>query len=90
MLLFVDTDLFPGGETLRERPAVNYEANAMKDGNTGILQAPESGGKRVWVAEWRGRGGHHGSDRRRSEHGDVGGWGKILSRGEQRIGRGIV
>ena len=57
MLSFIDPDLFPGRETVREGPAIDYEANAMKDGNTGILQAPESGGKRVQVAEGRGRRG---------------------------------
>ena len=50
MLSFIDPGLFPGRETVREGPAIDYEANATKDGNTGILQAPESGGKRVQVA----------------------------------------
>ena len=82
MLLFKDMDLFPGGETLGEVPAFNSEADTMKDGNVGILQASESGGKRVWVAKWRRRGSHCGSDRRRSGYSDIEGWGKILPRRE--------
>ena len=85
MLVFVDTDLFPGRKTLREVLALNSEADTMKDGNAGTLHAPESGGKRIWVAKWRGRGGHHRSDRRRGGYGDIRGWGKISSRRKQRV-----
>ena len=29
MLVFIDTDLFPGGKTIWERPAIDCEANAV-------------------------------------------------------------
>ena len=90
MLSFIGTNLFPGGETFGKGPALDNKANAMKDGNAGILQAPESGGKRVWIAEWRRRGGHSGSDRWRSGCSNVRGQGKITSGGERRMRRGII
>ena len=45
MLLFVVTDLCPSGESIREGPAVDCEGNTAENGHTGVLRAPESGGK---------------------------------------------
>ena len=45
MLLFIVADLHPSGESTREGPAVDCEADTTQDGYTGILRAPESGGK---------------------------------------------
>ena len=80
MLAFIDTDLFPGGKTIWERPAVDCEANTAEDGYMGVVRVPESGGKGVWVAKRR-RGRSH-SDRGKSGFSDIKGWGEILSRGE--------
>ena len=53
MLVFKDPDLLPGGETVWEGPAIDCEANTAKDRKARVFQAPESGGKRVWIAEGR-------------------------------------
>ena len=82
MLVFIDVDLFPGGECFREGPTVDYEANASKNGNARVIWAPESRGKRIGVANWRGRGSHHRDVWRRRRHNNVWGGGKIVSRGE--------
>ena len=71
MLLFVGMDLFPGGEAFGEVPAFDSESNTVKDGNVGIFQTPESGGKRVWVAKWRRRGSHRRDDWSRSGYGNI-------------------
>ena len=46
----------------------------------GIVQTPESGGKGVRIAHWRGRGSHH--VRGKNGFSDVGEQGEISSRGE--------
>ena len=88
MLSFVDVDLFPGGEAIWKVPAGDGEADTLKDRDTGILRAPESGWKRIWGAKWRRGGGHSrwGKDRLS----DDGGRGKILSRGKRRAGGRVV
>ena len=83
MLVFIVPGLFPGGETIREGPAIDCEADTAKDRKAGVLRAPESGGKRVQVAKWGGR-------RSLSGCGDVRGWGKVSSRGEQRVRQGVI
>ena len=90
MLLLKSLDLFPGGEAFREGPAIDSKADTMKDGDAGILQVPESGGKRVWGTK-RSRGGsHHRGDRRRRRLYDIGRRGKISSWEEQRMGGRII
>ena len=44
MLTFIETDLFPGGKTIREGPAIDCEANTAYDRYTGVVGVPESGG----------------------------------------------
>ena len=87
MLLFINTDLVPGGETVWEIPARDSEADALKYGDARILRTPESGGKQVGGAKWR-RGGSHCD--RESGLSNVGGWGKISSRGERWMGGWII
>ena len=80
MLLFIVTDSCPSGESIREGPAVNCEANAVQDGHTGVLGTPESGGKQVRGTKRRRRRSH--SDWRENGLDNVWGRGKILSGGE--------
>ena len=81
MLSFINTNLCPGGESIREGPAVNSEANAMEDGNPGVLRTPEHGGKRVRGIERR-RWRSHSGDWGKNGLDDVWERRKILSRGE--------
>ena len=90
MLVFVDADLFSGGESFREGPTIDYEADALKNGNVRVIWAPESRGKRIGVANWRGRGSHHRDIWRRRRYNDIRGGGKIASRGEQGMGGRVV
>ena len=53
MLVFKDPDLLPGGETVWEGPAIDCEADTAKDRKARVFWTPESGGKRVWIAEGR-------------------------------------
>ena len=79
MLLFIVADLHPSGESTREGPAIDCEADTTQDGYTGILGAPESGGKPVRVSEGGGRSSHSDQGSRFS---DVKGQGKVSSRRE--------
>ena len=76
--MFITLDLFPGGETVWEGPAINSKADTVKDRKAGVFWTPESGKKRVRVAEWGGR---------RSQHwcSNVRGWKKVSSWGERRV-----
>ena len=51
VLLFKVSDTCPSGQAFWEGPAVNREADASQDGDTGIVGTPESGWKRVNVSE---------------------------------------
>ena len=37
MLMFIEADLFPGGKTIREGPAIDCEADAAEDGYMGVV-----------------------------------------------------
>ena len=74
MLLFIVADSCPSGESIREGPAVDCEADTVQDEYTGILRAPESGG--------------HESGCLRGEEGGVmviGGAGWAMSRDGERV-----
>ena len=63
MQLFIVTDLFPRGETGRERPSFHSEAEVMEDGDVEIIHIPESRGKSSWIIKWCGRGSKCHGDR---------------------------
>ena len=88
MLLFIVTDLRPSGKSIRESPAVNRDADTVENGHTGVLRVPKSGGKCVGGVKRRGWRSHSGRGKNRLDN--VWGWGRILSRGERRMGGRIV
>ena len=53
MLVLIDLDLLPGGETVWKGPAIDSEADTLKDRKARVFQTSESGGKRVRIARGR-------------------------------------